>query len=107
MQKSEEQQRPRESQSGKIIKIKETRKDKNNQGSENGENFEFDESSDEESDPAENITVVSRRSRSSRKEANTSGGGQRESIVDQIRSQKVQIVGKKDSVISHDREVML
>lgn len=91
MQKSEEQQRPRESQSG----------------SENGENFEFDESSDEESDPAENITVVSRRSRSSRKEANTSGGGQRESIVDQIRSQKVQIVGKKDSVISHDREVML
>jgi len=88
VQKSEELQRPRESHSG----------------SENGENFEFDESSDGDSEPAENITVVSRRSRSGR---NTSAGGQRESIVDQIRSQKVQIVGKKDSVISHDREVML
>ncbi|CBY25009.1 unnamed protein product [Oikopleura dioica] len=91
MQKNEELQRPRESQSG----------------SENGENFEFDESSDENSEPAENITVVSRRSRSSRKSPNTSGAGQRESIVEQIRSQKVQIVGKKDSVISYDREVML
>ena len=76
-------------------------------GSENGENFELDDSSeDEDSDTAGNITVVSRRSRSSRKSRNTSGE-QRESIVEQIRNQKVQIVGKKDSVVSHDREVML